>query len=249
MTQAQPPAPEPLSSINQTTASTLFLLESRLHRLTYLLTGDTTWSGTPEPPVRPSSHDETVARRLAKLEGDLEQLKLREGLVGDLLGVYDRFPDLFKPSSSSTQFTNINIDTSNPTSPSAEDPSTSLSPHNTDFTTPSLDLQKSIILSYATTIPETASRLTSLSDTPIPDATLSTNLISQIPRMEKLALVQDAQAKEIAELRVRSAKVLQRFYEVGILGGGEVWGEWEARLESLQRELRRGEVRVAREGV
>ena len=67
--------------------------------------------------------------------------------------------------------------------------------------------------------------------------------------MEKLSGVQDAQSREIAELRVRTAKVLQRVYEVSLLGGGEVWGEWEGRIENVERGVRRGEVAVGREGI
>lgn len=100
----------------------------------------------------------------------------------------------------------------------------------------------SIVLSYASAFPETASRLTSLNDLPVPDAKLSTGLIELQPRLNKLAQVQEEQAKEISELRTRSAKVLQRWYEVGLLGSGECWAEWEARLEEVDREVKREEV-------
>lgn len=83
----------------------------------------------------------------------------------------------------------------------------------------------------------------------MPDPTLSAGLIELVPRMEKLSGVQSGQAREIAELRVRTAKVLQRFYEVSLLGGSEVWGEWEGRIESVERGVRRGEVAVGREGI
>lgn len=83
----------------------------------------------------------------------------------------------------------------------------------------------------------------------MPDPTLSAGLIELMPRMEKLSGVQDGQAREIAELRVRTAKVLQRVYEVCLLGGGEVWGEWEGRIENVERGVRRGEVAVGREGI
>ncbi|KAL4943414.1 hypothetical protein BDV06DRAFT_221252 [Aspergillus oleicola] len=229
---------QPLSTTESTTLSTLTLLESRLQRLTYLLTGDTSWTGVPEPPSKPKDIDETVARRLEKLERDLEGLRRKESLVGEVLGVYDRFPDLFKPSSTSSTYNQTNPD----------DPDASTDPEQTE-PNPDIETQRSIILSYATSIPETSSRLSSLSETPIPDATLSTSLISQVPRMSKLSQKQDEQSKEIADLRIRTANVLKRYYEVGILGAGEVWGEWEARLEELSRGVRRGEVRAEREGV
>ncbi|KAL4800214.1 hypothetical protein BDV19DRAFT_384574 [Aspergillus venezuelensis] len=229
-----------LLTTESTTLNTLTLLETRLNRLTYLLTGDTTWSGVPEPPSKPKNLDETVARRLEKLERDLEKLREREGVVGDVLGVYDRFPDLFKPSSQ-TQSTSTQDPTTDPTPDQDQDQEAE--------PTPDIETQRAIILSYATSIPETSSRLSSLSETPIPSATLSTNLISQLPRMNLLAEKQDAQAKEIAELRVQTANLLRRYYEVSVLGSGEVWASWEGRIEGVQRGVRRGEVRLKREGV
>jgi hypothetical protein len=100
----------------------------------------------------------------------------------------------------------------------------------------------SIVLSYATTFPETASRLTSLNDIPVPDAQSSAELIELQPRMDRLAETQVRQAESISELRVRTARVLQRWYEVGLVGSGECWAEWEGRLEDVDREVRRREV-------
>lgn len=66
--------------------------------------------------------------------------------------------------------------------------------------------------------------------------------------MERVAQMQDEHAKSVAELRVRSARALQRWYEVGLVGVGECWAEWEGRLEEVEREVRRGEVAREREG-
>lgn len=59
--------------------------------------------------------------------------------------------------------------------------------------------------------------------------------------MNRIAQTQAEQAAEISELRVRTAKVLQRWYEVGLVGSGECWAEWEGRLEGVERDLRRRE--------
>ena len=99
----------------------------------------------------------------------------------------------------------------------------------------------SIVLSYATAFPETASRLTSLNDLPIPDAESSAALIELQPQMDRLAQTQAEQAAVVSELRVRTARVLQRWYEIGLLGSGECWAEWEGRLEEAEREIRRKE--------
>lgn len=104
------------------------------------------------------------------------------------------------------------------------------------------------MLSYATAFPETASRLASLNDLPVPDAAASASLIELRPQMERVAQMQDEHAKSVAELRVRSARALQRWYEVGLVGVGECWAEWEGRLEEVEREVRRGEVAREREG-
>ncbi|KAL4884176.1 hypothetical protein BJY04DRAFT_215606 [Aspergillus karnatakaensis] len=239
---------------DQTTLSTLHLLESRLHRLTYLLTGDSNWTGTPNPPQKPASYEETVARRLQNLERKLLLLSEKEGggVVKDILAIYDRFPELFKPSSSLATPSNPNPNAQSPdtndtdvpsVSPTHESPSLDQAIDNLN---PPLEIQKSTILAYATTLPELASRLTSLTDTPIPDAELSAALINLQPRMGVLSKVQEEQAREISELRVRSANAVKRFYELGVLGAGEVWGEWEGRVEGVERGVRRGEVAVAR---
>lgn len=55
--------------------------------------------------------------------------------------------------------------------------------------------------------------------------------------------MQEQQAAEIAELRARSALVAKRWVEVGVLGGSEVWAEWEGRIEKVERAVRRLEGR------
>lgn len=66
--------------------------------------------------------------------------------------------------------------------------------------------------------------------------------------MNELAQRQDEQGKVISELRVRTARALQRWYEIGLVGNGECWAEWEGRLEDVEREVRRGEVVRERRG-
>ncbi|KAJ5149251.1 hypothetical protein N7448_000829 [Penicillium atrosanguineum] len=193
--------------------ATIELLEARLRRLSYLLTGATEWTGVPTDPEKPTSHEETVSRRVARLERELEKLSRNVPAVGDVIQLHDRFPDLFEP------------------------PPTHEVPEGLSTRTLS-----SIVLSYATAFPETASRLTSLNDLPVPDAQSSADLIELQPKLDSLAQTQAQQAETISELRVRTARVLQRWYEVGLVGGGECWAEWEGRLEDVEREVRRREV-------
>ncbi|PYH41680.1 putative nuclear distribution protein RO10 [Aspergillus saccharolyticus JOP 1030-1] len=199
---------------NDTVAgATIELLETRLRRLTFLLTGDANWTGEPTPPTKPASLDDSISRRLLRLEKDLERLSRNNSAVRDVLRLHDRFPELFHPA-----------------------PPGSL-PEN--LTTQNL---ASVVLSYASAFPETASRLTSLNDLPIPDAETSASLIQLQPRLDQLSKTQEDQARQISELRVRSAKALQRWYEVALVSGGECWAEWEGRLEDVEREVRREEV-------
>ncbi|KAE8367774.1 hypothetical protein BDV27DRAFT_64751 [Aspergillus caelatus] len=193
--------------------ATIELLESRLRRLTYLLTGDANWTGVPTAPAKPASLDDSVSRRLLCLERELERLSRNIPAVRDVLLLHDRFPDLFRPTPPQTLPENL--------------------------TTQNL---ASIVLSYASAFPETASRLTSLNDLPIPDTQTSASLIQLQPRLDQLAQVQEEQAKQISELRVRTARALQRWYEVALVGGGECWAEWEGRLEDVEREVKREEV-------
>jgi len=193
--------------------ATLELLEARLNRIEYLLTGKTEWTGKPSPAPKLQSLEATVARRLVSLEKKLDILTREHLVVRNILKLYAEFPDLF--DSIPSQFLPPN-----------------LSPQNL----------ASIVLSFAAAFPETASRLTSLNDLPIPDAKTSAFLIELQPRLNKLAAIQEQQALEISSLRLQSARILQRWYEIGLLGAGECWAEWESRLEDIDREVRREEV-------
>ncbi|PGH09995.1 hypothetical protein GX51_00261 [Blastomyces parvus] len=222
------PGPTSMPTSTETAADTIELLESRLRRIEYLLTGEATWTGEPPRLTTATGFGEGVkpaTTRLAKLEYELKTLANRVPAVRDVLGLYSRFPDLFQ-----------SIQPTNPSSSS----SSSAAPHPPTIPT-SLSQQAltSIILSYASAFPETASRLTSLKDLPIPAASLSTSLIELQPRLDRLAAVQEEQAAEIAALRARSALVAERWVEVGVLGGSEVWAEWEGRIERVERGVRR----------
>lgn len=250
--------------------ATIELLEARLRRLTYLLTGTTDWTGVPTTPEKPASLDETVSRRLAQLESELERLSRGVPAVRDvlqlrmypMLTLFTRaLPPQHAPSSLTILLSkflslispywtiNYSLQT-NPfnlilTQTQSDDrnpdlfQTTSLHQIPEGLTTQTL---ASIVLSYATAFPETASRLTSLNDLPVPDAQSSAALINLQPQLDRLAQTQSEQAAEISELRVRTARVLQRWYDVGLVGSGECWAEWEGRLEDVEREVRRGEV-------
>ena len=104
-----------------------------------------------------------------------------------------------------------------------------------------------LISSCATAYPTTVSRLTSIKDIPIPTAESSASLIALHPRIARLELLQDSHAKELDDLRLRSASLVQRWYEFGVLGGGDCWTEWERRVATVERRVRREEVFRAKE--
>ncbi len=66
-------------------SATIELLEARLRRLSYLLTGGSDWTGVPATPEKPASHDETVSRRLVHLERELEKLSRSVPAVRDVI--------------------------------------------------------------------------------------------------------------------------------------------------------------------
>lgn len=65
--------------------ATIELLEARLRRLSYLLTGASDYTGVPTTPDRPDSLDETVSRRVARLDHELEKLSRSVPAVRDVL--------------------------------------------------------------------------------------------------------------------------------------------------------------------
>ncbi len=51
----------------------------------------------------------------------------------------------------------------------------------------------------------------------------------------------------MADLRGRSARAIQRWYELGVLGENECWTEWERRVMEVEKRVRREEGRMAKE--
>ena len=62
-----------------------------------------------------------------------------------------------------------------------------------------------------------------------------------------MELQQESQARDLAALQSRTAAVIQRWFELGVLGGGECWTEWEDRVETVEKKIRQEEVVRARE--
>jgi len=89
--------------------------------------------------------------------------------------------------------------------------------------------------------------LTQLQDTPVADPASAVKLVDLRERIGKAAVRQDQQARELAELRARSAMVVERWYEMGVLEMGENWADWEERVREAEILVRRKEAAKKRE--
>jgi hypothetical protein len=119
--------------------------------------------------------------------------------------------------------------------------------HNSDPEEPSTfdtATKLSIVLAAASSFPQTASRLTSIHDTPIPPAKSSAQIIETQNRATLVEKLQDSNLREIADLKERSAAVLQHWYTVDILRTGECWADLEARVEQLGQGVRQAELKM-----
>ena len=96
--------------------------------------------------------------------------------------------------------------------------------------------------SCATIYHTTASRLTSVQDSPIPSSEALATLVGLEPRLAGANEAYGLLAEEIARLRLRTAYVLQRWFEVGIVAGGDCWADWEKRLADVEKSVRRAEM-------
>jgi hypothetical protein len=216
--------------------ATLIMLEGRLHRLEFLLHGLSNTFGIPGPSPIPATATEPVSTRLASLESGLRRLASRHGLIQDLLDLRMDSSPLNISSSvdklADTRYPDLFVPANNDHSPSTLDHS----------------VIKSIVLAHASSFPETVSRLNSVKDLPIPPASASAELLALGPRLEKAIEVQESQLHDVAALRTRSARLLERWLEVGVVGQGEVWAEWEERVRGVERSARRIEVAREKQG-
>ncbi|KAI1087202.1 hypothetical protein F5B19DRAFT_87771 [Rostrohypoxylon terebratum] len=189
------------STLDNTTLSTISLLEARLLRLEHVLYGHTT--------QQPKA---SAIRSMQELEHRFSILLQRMRVYAELLKLYKSHPDLFHP-------------------PPPSSPPFSLS----------TEALRAIVLSAAASFPATASALTSISDTPIPDPAHSAALAALLPRMRGVEATQAAQEAEIAELRARSESLVRRWYEADVLRYAEYVAGIEGRVERAERVVKRVE--------
>lgn len=223
-----PPAPTTLQEdppdATLTALSTLSLLNLRLSRLEFLLTGTTSSQDADLQP--PSARGTTrspqsISSQLHVLESRLAALKRLDGLPGSLVRMVDtlrrEYPEIFSSS--------LNSPTSEGTS------------------TKDLSLHADEVLSHATLYSSTSSRLQTLQTLRIPPAIHSANLIGQGPRVKLLLERQDRLEAETAELRERSARAIREWREIEVDGMNELWDDWQERIKVCERTVKREERR------
>lgn len=206
-----------MTVMQSTAAETLSMLEERLQRISFLLHGD---SQTAAVEHDKTSRPSTVSTRLANLERSLNSLVNRSNAAYDVLLLQQQIPDLFHPSAQ------------------GDLPSSTLNPA----------ALAQLILAHDALFKTTSSQLQSLSEiSSIPDSASFTNLIASQARIEKIEAKQIAQAREVAELREKSAEVVEAWYEDGVLEMGERWADWEERLRDCEILVRRQEAAKRRD--
>jgi hypothetical protein len=164
-----------------------------------------------------TQHNGSAAGRLRDLERSLQTLSAKSPAVSDVLALQKKHPELLNAGASDA-------------------PST--------LSAASL---ASLVLAHAQLYQSMSARLTQLEDTSVPDPSSLAKLIELQPRIDQARIRQDAQAKEVAALRARSAIAVEAWYESGVLGMDEQWASWEGRLREAEILVRRREAGKKRE--
>ncbi|KOS21103.1 hypothetical protein ESCO_004072 [Escovopsis weberi] len=203
--------------LDKTTLSTISLLESRLLRIEHLLHGSSyplpqSPQSPPPPPPAALGHNDSALRKLVDLDRRFARLLSDTRVYGELIKIYKATPDLF------------------------HSPAPSLPPSQLDPAA-----LRSIVLAAAPSYPATLSTLTAVTDIPVPDPAASAHIISLARRIRAVEAAQAAQDAELADLRARSEKLVRAWFEAGVVPASEGLAGVEARLQRLEREMRRRE--------
>lgn len=160
----------------------------------------------------------SATERFRKLERNLANLSSKSPTASDILNLQSHHPNLF------------------------------VSTHNDAPSTPPPSSLATLVLAHEPLFRQSSTSLQTLSSqNSIPDPAALAKLIALEPRLERVLQKQDEQAREVAELRARSARVVEKWYQEGVLGMGEKWAGWEETLREGEILVRRSEARERRE--
>lgn len=208
------------TTMDDTTLSTLDLLESRLLRIEHILYG------------------QTVSPALAQDRSAVEKIGQLERRFSHLLDKFRVYAELIKICTSQRAYClntcSSRLDKAHPDffhAAAPSDPPSQLSS----------DAIQSVVVASASAFPATLSSLTAIKDSPIPDPSESANLIALQDRMKGIEATQIAQAAEIADLRKRSETVIRSWYETGVLDNSRTIADLESRVATVERQVRRAE--------
>jgi len=160
----------------------------------------------------------SASARLRTLERTLHSLTTRSPAAADILALQNARPALFAGDSPD------------------EVPSTL-----------SASSLAALVVAHAQLYTSVSSQLTQLQDNAVPGPGPVVKLVDLQPRIDKAVARHEQQAREVAELRARSARVVERWYEVGVLEMGERWVDWEERIREVEILVRRREAAMKRE--
>lgn len=175
---------------------------------------------TTAPISTPQQHaSNSVAARLHTLERNLNSLATRSYAVSDLLQLHKQHPELFHP----------------------------VDPQSAPPTLAPASLAQ-LVIAHENQYKTVASQLSILSENKdVPEPAPLAKLIALQPRIDRLEAKQTEQAWEFAELRARSASLVEEWYENGILDMGEKFADWEETLRDYEILVRRKEAAKKRE--
>jgi hypothetical protein len=164
------------------------------------------------------STDGAAATRLRHLERQVQTLASKSSTVDQILKLQAQYPEIFNLASSTEQTNSL-----------------------------SLPSQAALVLSHAQLYSGVSGQLQSLQETSVPDPTSASKLRELQARIDRAAARQEQQEIELAELRTRSAAVVEQWYETGVLGMAERWAGWEERMRDAEIVVRRMEAVKKRE--
>lgn len=221
-------SPHDMDDYDEAVLFTYSLLETRLARLEYLLSG---------PKPQHEGRPQTIPERIHAIEQSLQQLAGKTALLDNVNELCT------SPKSPATQMPLLTLpivtkhkDVLIPTSSTTASPPLSIS-------------QKSaLVVERAPAFATTASQLTSLSDSTIPSTDGFVKLAQLRPRIAEAETRQLQQALKIAELRRRSGLLVQRDKQTLGVGGGRAWAGCQERLVGAYRKLQREEGKRAEMG-